>query len=107
MTDLVHTSIGVERRDQFFAVNCKNAARSVEAYVEAGIASATKRAYRGDLNHFESRGRAIPATDALVAGYLADHAAVLKVSTLTRRLAAVSIAHDACDLAAFGTHRLL
>jgi integrase len=36
---------------------------------------------------------------SLVAGYLADHAAVLKVSTLTRRLAAVSIAHEARDLA--------
>ena len=70
----------------------------VEAYVQAGIAPATKRAYRADLDHFEAWGGTIPATDALVAAYLADHAAVLKVSTLTRRLAAVSIAHDARDL---------
>ena len=70
----------------------------VEAYVQAGIAPATMRAYRADLNHFEAWGGTIPATDALVAAYLADHAAVLKVSTLTRRLAAVSIAHDARDL---------
>jgi integrase len=70
----------------------------VEAYVQAGIAPATKRAYRADLDHFRAWGGTIPATDALVAAYLADHAAVLKVSTLTRRLAAVSIAHDARDL---------
>ena len=42
--------------------------------------------------------RGAAATDALVAAYLADHAALLKVSTLTRRLAAVSIAHDARNL---------
>ena len=66
--------------------------------MQAGIASATKRAYRADLDHFEAWGGTIPATDAQVAAYLADHAAVLKVSTLTRRLAAVSIAHDARDL---------
>jgi integrase len=70
----------------------------VRAYVQAGIAPATKRAYRADLDHFRAWGATIPATDALVAAYLADCAAVLKVSTLTRRLAAVSIAHDARDL---------
>ena len=70
----------------------------VEAYVQAGIASATKRAYRADLAHFRAWGATIPATEALVAAYLADHAALLKVSTLTRRLATVSIAHDARDL---------
>jgi hypothetical protein len=70
----------------------------IEAYVQAGIAPATKRAYRADLHHFEAWGGTIPATDAQIAAYLADHAAVLKVSTLTRRLAAVSIAHDARDL---------
>jgi integrase len=70
----------------------------VEAYVQAGVAPATKRAYRADLNHFEAWGGTIPATDTLVAAYLADHAALLKVSSLARRLAAVSIAHDARDL---------
>ena len=43
-------------------------------------------------------GRDHPATDDTVAAYLADHAAVLKVSTLTRRLAAISIAHGARGL---------
>jgi hypothetical protein len=96
-TDLVRTSIRAEQRDQLFAVNCKHTAGSVEAYIGAGITSATKRAYRADLNHFESWGGTIPATDALIAAYLWDHAALLKVSTLTRRLAAVSIAHNVRD----------
>src|ERR1700724_3809322 len=46
----------------------------VEAYVQAGIAPATQRAYRADLNHFEAWGGTIPATEALVATYLAHHA---------------------------------
>jgi hypothetical protein len=78
------------------AVGCTHSFRAeVEAYVQAGIAPATKRA---DLSHFEAWGGTIPATDARVAAYLVDHAAALKVSTLTPRLAAVSIAHDARDL---------
>jgi integrase len=82
-----------------FAGTCNEPLRAgVEAYVQAGIAPATKRAYRADLDHFEAWGGTIPATVAQVAAYLADHATVLKVSTLTRRLAAVSIAHDARDL---------
>ena len=81
------------------AIDCTDQLRAeVEAYVQAGIAPATKRAYRADLDRFRAWGGTIPATDAQVAAYLADHAAALKVSTLTRRLAAVSIAHDARDL---------
>jgi integrase len=59
------------------------------------MAPATRRAYRGDLDHFAAWGGTIPATDDMVAAYIADHAAALKVSTLTRRLAAISVAHDA------------
>jgi len=61
-------------------------------------AARRRSAYRADLDHFRGWGGTIPATDIQVAAYLADHAAVLKVSTLTRRLAAISIAHDARDL---------
>jgi hypothetical protein len=46
------------------AGTCTETLRSeVEAYVEGGIAPATKRAYRADLNHFEAWGGTIPATD--------------------------------------------
>jgi integrase len=70
----------------------------VEAYIQAGIAPATRRAYRADLDHFESWGGTIPATDEQVAAYLADQAAFLRVSTLTRRLTAISVAHEAKGL---------
>ena len=81
------------------AINCKAAlAASVQSFVQAGVAPATRRAYRADLDHFEAWGGTIPATDEVVAAYIADHAAILKVSTLTRRLAAISIAHGARNL---------
>src|SRR5271166_3422770 len=84
--------------DPFAAVDCSPPVSSVEAYVRAGVAPATRRAYRADLDHFEAWGGTIPATDDMVAAYIADHAAALKVSTLTRRLAAISIAHGARGL---------
>jgi integrase len=45
-----------------------------------------------------SSSETLPATDAQVANYLADHASILRVSTLTRRLAAMSVAHGAKGL---------
>ena len=81
------------------AGTCTNTLRpEVEAYVQAGISSATRRAYRADLDHFRAWGGSLPATDAQITAYLADHAEVLKLSTLTRRLAAISVAHEAKGL---------
>ena len=68
---------------------------NVCAYVEAGIAPATRRAYKADLEHFRAWGGDIPTTDLQLAAYLAEQATILKVATLTRRLAAISIAHKA------------
>ena len=41
---------------------CTKLSRRVEEYVQAGIAPATKRAYRADL-HFEAWRRTIPTAD--------------------------------------------
>ncbi len=77
------------------AVDCKNALPAeVEAYVQAGIAASTKRAYRADLDHFQAWGGTVPATDGQIAAYLAAHAKTLSVATLVRRLAAISVAHE-------------
>jgi integrase len=70
----------------------------VESYVQAGIAPATRRAYRADLDHFRAWGGEIPSTDAQLAAYLAEHATTLKVATLVRRMAAISVAHEAQGL---------
>ena len=83
---------------QKFAIDCTNVAHAVASYVDAGIAPATRRAYRADLDHFRAWGGDVPATDAHVAAYIAAHATTLKVATLTRRLAAISVAHEAASL---------
>ncbi|RWA80461.1 site-specific integrase [Mesorhizobium sp.] len=65
----------------------------VAGYVELGLAENTKRAYAVDLAHFEAWGGSIPASDVIVASYLADQAELLSVATLCRRLATISKAH--------------
>jgi integrase len=78
------------------AANCKvPESETVRAYVEAGIAQATRRAYKADLEHFGAWGGDIPTTDVELAAYLAEYATCLKPATLTRRLAAISVAHEA------------
>jgi hypothetical protein len=78
------------------AVTCKaELSDIVRGYVEAGIAPATRRAYVADLEHFGAWGGDIPTTDIQLATYPVEQATRLKVATLTRRLAAISIAHKA------------
>ncbi len=73
-------------------------AATVQDYLRAATSENTRRAYRSDLRHFVDWGGTIPTTDAVVAEYLAGHAGELAVSTLTRRLAAISKAHTAQGL---------
>ena len=72
------------------AINCN---RATSDYVRASIADNTRRAYRSDLDHFLEWGGTIPATDVMVANYLAAHAGTLAISTLCRRIASISKAH--------------
>ena len=69
-------------------------------YARRSKSDSTLRAYRFDWAHFtawcDGRGRAALPTDAeTVALYLTDLAATHRPSTLTRRLAAISVAHKA------------
>ena len=69
-------------------------------YIANSRAENTRRCYRGDVGHFvawcESKSLpAMPAAPATVAMYIADLAEVAKVTTITRRLAAISKAHQA------------
>ncbi len=63
-------------------------------------AKATVRAYRSDLRHFEAwchehRLQHLPATPESVADYISDLAGMgMKPSTITRRLSAISQAHQ-------------
>lgn len=70
----------------------------VRAYVREAISENTRRAYRSDLDHFAAWGGTIPAKPETVAAYLSAHAETLAVATLKRRLAALSVAHEAMGL---------
>src|SRR3954471_19411043 len=69
-------------------------------FAAAAKSEGTRRAYASDWAHFSdwcaAQGfDALPALPATVGLYLTDHAASLKVTTLDRRLAAISVQHRA------------
>ncbi len=81
--------------DNFHLSRVENeASERTKDYVRASSSEATLRAYKSDLQHFVGWGGNIPASPELVANYLADHAGILSVSTLSRRVAALSKIHE-------------
>lgn len=95
-------------------VDCTGAGRSeancteaVRDYVRQSVSENTRRAYRSDLAHFEAWGGSIPATDVVIAEYLAAHAGKLSIATLSRRLATLSKAHTAKGLTSPTTSELV
>lgn len=89
----------VSNRKEAAVEHCRETGRTVADYVSAGIAPATRRAYRSDLDHFRAWGGEVPATEIELAAYIAQYATALKPATLTRRIAALSIAHERAGLA--------
>lgn len=82
---------------------------TLDGLVRAGKAASTWRAYDADWRHFrawcDDEGLTpLPAAPTTIAAYLADHAGprttpgTLAVSTLGRRLAAISVAHLAAGI---------
>lgn len=67
-------------------------------YVRNSLAANTLKSYSSDLRHFLSWGGSLPATDIMLANYLADLAQTFAVSTLERRVAALSRVHRAKGL---------
>ncbi len=79
------------------------AATRAEGYFRAAQAENTRRAYACDWRHFSAWCRAagqgnLPAAPETVVLYLSTLAETAKVSTLTRRLSAISQAHQAAGL---------
>ncbi len=70
----------------------------VAHYVQESLAPSTHTAYASDIRRFIAWGGKVPTSPAVVAKYLASQAGKLKVSTLTRRLAAIAHAHTARGL---------
>jgi integrase len=62
-------------------------------FIAAATPPSTQRAYQSDLRHFVLWGGHLPATPQQVARYLADHASILSMATLARRLAGIHAAH--------------
>lgn len=73
------------------AVNCTD--ERLRELIEAATAPNTRRAYESDLRHFLAWGGKIPASEQMVARYLADHLPKMAMSTLRRRLVAIGQAH--------------
>ena len=76
------------------------AAARAEGYFKAAQAENTRRAYRSDWRHFSAwcptAGReSLPAAPETVVLYLSTLAETARVSTLTRRISAISQAHQA------------
>ncbi|CAB5662468.1 site-specific integrase [Comamonas aquatica] len=95
-------SVAGKYRIQKIDNNSKNRSRpnqivsggSVQEYMDASQASATKRAYASDLRHFLAHGGAIPCTPKRLAKYLAESANDgLAVATLERRITSIHKAH--------------
>jgi integrase len=78
---------------------CKSCSdEAVAKLVRDSLAENSRRAYVSDLAHFETWGGQVPATDELIASYLAAHAETLNSTTLQRRVASLSKAHRALGL---------
>src|SRR5688572_5681385 len=93
--DLVPISDAIER-----TAHLTDRART---YARASRSEATLRAYAKDFGHFaqwaEAHGLdAKPASPDTVAIYLTDMAASYKPSTISRRVAAISVAHQHAGL---------
>lgn len=71
----------------------KSTAAIVKAYADAAQSESTKRSYAQDIRHFRQNGGKIPATPAMVAGYMARFAESHAVATLQHRLVAIRRAH--------------
>jgi len=66
--------------------------------LRASIAPASARALRGDLDQFTAWGGTLPASPAIIARYIAEHAGQHAVATIQRRLASISKAHEMAGL---------
>jgi integrase len=62
-------------------------------YIENALSLNTRKAYRGDMQHYFGCGGKVPATADAIASYLSSHAASLSMATLQRRLVSIAKAH--------------
>jgi integrase len=91
---LSRVTMAVQSAIEPSAINCTGLQPSTVAdYIRESLAENTRLAYLSDLAHFESWGGRVPAAPETIAEYLVEHADVLSVATLNRRLAALAKVH--------------
>jgi len=78
------------------AIRCMRDAEAeqIEDLLRHSLAANTIRAHQSDMQHYSSWGGKVPATPSEVAAYIAAFAGKLAVSTIERRIATLSKAHD-------------
>lgn len=75
------------------AINCTDT-DGVSRLLRAGIAENSARALHSDLRHFRAWGGSMPSTAGEVASYIAAFVDELRPTTLARRIASLSKAHE-------------
>lgn len=75
------------------SLSSRNASQKMSDYLQASLASNTRKAYQQDLQHFMQWGGRIPASPERLAAYLVQYALQLSIATLTRRVVAIGRAH--------------
>lgn len=65
----------------------------VRHYLENALSENTRKAYRADIEHYQTWGGTVPANSERIAAYLSDHASSLSIATLQRRLVSIAKAH--------------
>lgn len=70
----------------------------VAELVHAALSDNSRLAYQADLKHFLAWGGSIPCTPETTARYLAAHAGINAVATLSRRLVSIGKAHTSQNL---------
>ncbi len=71
----------------------------VRHYLENALSENTRKAYRADMEHYQTWGGTVPASPERIAAYLSDHAYNLSIATLQRRLVSIAKAHTMKGLA--------
>lgn len=75
-------------------VSCNDVSSpDVRRYIECALSENSRRAYKGDFDHFRAWGGCLPSTPEQVAAYLSAHAGILSLATLQRRLVSIGKAH--------------
>ena len=95
LNDLTRYNLFLSRSTKGGESTDLTADKAVEHFIRESLSMNTRKAYRADLSHFFDWGGELPASADLVARYLADHADTLAPSSLARRVATLSKAHDA------------